>query len=43
MKKEYLQPIIEIEEFDDVILCANGVADAPSPYVKDDFPEFEFD
>ena len=44
MKKEYLQPIIEIEEFDDVILCTQGVTNAPSPaFGEDDFPEVEFE
>lgn len=26
MKKEYLQPLLEIEYFDDVILCDNASA-----------------
>lgn len=43
MKKEYLQPIIEIEEYEDVVICYQGHDGVPSPSMPpDDFPEVEF-
>ena len=33
-KKEYLQPVIEIEYYEDIILCAGFIE---SPYVNDPF------
>lgn len=43
MKKEYLQPIIEIEEYDDVVICSQGYDTLPSnSFVEDEFPEVEF-
>ena len=44
MKKEYIQPIIEIEEYDDVVICSQGYDNLPSSgFVEDDFPEYEFE
>lgn len=41
MKKEYLQPIIEIEEYDDVVFCYYDTTPSGTdgPYVEDDFPD----
>jgi len=38
LKKEYLQPVIEIEYYDDVILCT-GTGTTDSPFVEDPFDD----
>ncbi len=40
-KKEYLQPVIEIEYYEDVVLCATLSGTKDSPYAGDPFAPLE--